>query len=193
MKVVCPCCQTDFPIDAGLLDGDGKRLALILAEAEPALARSVIRYLALHKPAKQALRLARAAKLAEEVITLAMAPEVRRGGASRPNRAEFWTQAIEQMTENRSKLRLPLSGHGYVTEVAFGLAEQAEAREEARAEEAKRTGGHRRTAPGGRTEAETTRDREIAWVHQIHGYGQIDDAERDRRLAEIAAKYKEGA
>lgn len=191
MRATCPDCGAQAHLSAFFADDDGKRFALILADADPALARATVTYLSLHKPAKHAIRLARAAKLAEEIISMAMAPEVRRSGVSRPNRPEFWVQAIDQMSESRSKLRLPLSGHGYVTEVAFGLAEQAMGRAEARAEEAKRTGQHRRTAPGGHTEAETARDREIAFVRQIHGYGQIDDAERDRRLAEIADKYRE--
>jgi hypothetical protein len=195
MQVCCPVCSAEFPIEAGLVEGDAKRLAAVLADLEPVVARALIGYLRLFKPPKTALRVARAVKLAREVVDLIDAGEVSRDertGMRRSAAPAMWAAGMEQMAQKRESLTLPLDGHNYLRVVVFALAEQQAARAEARAEEAKRTGQHRRTAPGGHTEAETARDREIAFVRQIHSYGQIDDAERDRQLATIASKYQGG-
>lgn len=42
MRVHCPSCGEDFPLDAGFLEADGKRLAALLAGMEPALGRTVV-------------------------------------------------------------------------------------------------------------------------------------------------------
>lgn len=184
VQVTCPECQASFPLSAGFFDADGKRLAMVLAGAEPALGRAVIRYLALHKPAKQALRLARAAKLAEEVIALATAPEVCRHGTARPNRTAYWVQAIEQMTEARGKLRLPLSGHGYLVEVAAGLADQADAVAERAREEQLRQG--RRGEPSGARASAL--EGAISYAHGMVDLGQWTREQAEAYIDQARAK-----
>lgn len=190
MQVICPCCQSEFPIEAGWLDGDAKRLAMLLARAEPALGRAVVGYLRLHRPAKQSLRLTRAAKLAEEVLALASAGEVCRGGLCRPCTSATWVAAIEQMLDGRAKLRLPLSGHGYLTEVAYSLADQADAIAERQREQHLRE-GRRPAAPVPTVTTETPLQRDLAWIDQQLGYGAITAEQAQQQRA--AARAKHGA
>lgn len=195
ITATCPACGCRADIDAFFADDDGKRLAALFAELDPTLGRAVLGYLRLFKPAKQALRLARAARIVGDLLALVSAGEVSRDDRTGMRRAvtpALWAQGIEQMIEQRDHLTLPIDNHNYLRAIVFGLGEQQAARAEARSEEAKRTGQQRRTTPSGHTEAETARDRDIAFVRQIHGYGQIDDAERDARIAAIAGKYNGG-
>lgn len=130
MHVVCPACGTEFPIEAGLLEGDGKKLAAVLADMEPVLGRACIAYLRLFKPAKTALRMARAAKLAAELQALATAGSVCRDERSNVQRAATpatWTAGIEQMLAQRAALVLPLDSHAYLRAVVFGIADKADA------------------------------------------------------------------
>ena len=81
MHVTCPSCHEPFPIVAGFLEADGKRLAALLAEMEPVLGRAVLAYLRLFKPAKQGLRTTRAVKLVAELDAM-----VREGSVTRDER-----------------------------------------------------------------------------------------------------------
>lgn len=188
MRICCPECQSTFPLAAGFFDADGKRLALVLADAEPTLARAVIGYLALHKPAKHALRLSRAAKLAEEVIALACRGEVCRGGLCRPASPGAFVQAIETMIEGRSKLRLPLSGHGYLTEVTFAIADKADAEAERQKEDQLRL-GKRPTAPSAQAPSETPLQRQLAWINHMAGNGAFSTEEAEAERARARQKY----
>lgn len=175
-----------------MVDGDAKRLAVILGGMEPALARAVVAYLRFHKPEKTVLRLGKAAKLAEEIHALATAPEVRRGGVGRPNRVAYWVAAIEQMQDARAKLRLPMSGHGYLTEVAFSVADSADAQAERQAEQEKRVGKHL-DMPSGATAAprrESKLQNALAYITQQLHIGAIDADQAAQ--ARAAAREKHG-
>lgn len=194
VPATCPACGCHADIEAFFVDADAKRFAALFAELEPALGRAVLGYLRLFKPPKQALRMPRAMRVVADLLALVATGEVSRDertGARRVATTQMWTQGIEQMIDQRDRLTLPIDNHNYLRAIVFGLAEQCAARAEAHAEEAKRAGQYRRAASNGRIEAEGARDRELAWVRQIHSYGQIDDAERDRQLAAIAMKYQE--
>lgn len=190
MKLTCPECQTSFPLAAGFFDADGKRFGMVLASAEPSLARAVIHYLALHKPAKTALRLARAAKLAEEVLALACDREVSRGGLCRPSTPAVWVQAIETMLEGRAKLRLPLSGHGYLTEVAFAAADKADAAAERQTHERLRV-GKRPDTPSSTAHVESRLGNQLAWISQQLRFGTMTPVEAEQERATARSKYGE--
>lgn len=195
LSLTCPSCGCHGDAEAFLADGDGKRLAALFAELPPPLARAALAYLRLFKPAKQSLRLPRACRIVGDLVEMVQSGSVSRDErthAHLPAPAPLWTAGIEQMLA-APPAGLPLQNHRYLRAVVYGLAEQTAARAEAQLEEQRRTGQHRRTTPAGQVEAETARDREIAWVRQVHSYGQIDDAERDRRLAEIKARYQEAS
>jgi len=191
----CPACGCHGDVETFFVDADAKRLSAAFADMDPALGRAVIAYLRLFKPTKNALRLLRAARIVADLSALVESGTVcrdERSGMSRATTPALWTQGIEQLLDQRDRLTLPLSNHHYLRAIVFGLAEQVMARAEAKAEQSKRTGQQRRTTPSGHTEAETARDREIAFVRQICGYGEIDDAERDARIEQIQRKYHGG-
>ena len=188
MQLVCPCCDTPFPIEAGLADADGKRLAALLAEMDPALGRAVIGYLRLFRPAKQALRTARAAKLVAELDALVRAGTVcrdERAGVRRPATSAHWAEGIEQMLGQRERLTLPLSTHHYLRAIVFGLADQADAAAE-RQREADVRAGRGRSGTSGAPDAGAIARRlalqeALSKINSLQDLGLIDAEEAGRR------------
>lgn len=125
MRILCPCCGETYPIEAGFIDEDGKRLAALFAGMEPKLGRSILSYLRLFSPAKRGLRTAKAIKLIEELMTLVDSGQVQRDARTNDYRAasvNTWVCGIEQMLEARDRLQLPLDNHNYLRTVVFGIA-----------------------------------------------------------------------
>ncbi len=154
MQLTCPTCHDRFPIAAGFLDDDGKRLAAQLAGMEPVLGRAVIGYLRLFKPAKQGLRSARAVKIVAELEALVRTGSVcrdERGGVRRPATPDTWAAGIEQMLAEADKLTLPLGNHNYLRAIVYSLADKADAAGERQREADKRAGRHLESASGKRT------------------------------------------
>lgn len=190
MQVCCPVCDTPFPIAAGFAEADGKRLATLLAEFEPALGRASIAYLALFKPAKTQLRMARAVKLLAELKALVDASSVckdERSGVRRPAGPAQWIAGIEQMLQQRAALTLPLDNHNYLRSVVYGIADKIDAAAEKKREEDARAG--RRIDPssaGGKPDALAD---ELAWIDQQERYEQLTPEEAAQRRANARAKH----
>lgn len=194
MRVTCPCCGEAFPLEAGFLEADGKRLATLLAAMPPELGRAAIGYLRLFKPQKQGLRTLRAVKLVSELASLVDAGDVcrdERGGVRRPATAALWAQGIEQMLQQADKLTLPLANHHYLRAIVYGLADAADAKAE-RAHEAELRNAPRATAKTARR-PENPLTAELRFIAQLHSYGSIDDAERSKREASARAKFADNA
>lgn len=193
IRMTCPCCGSEFPWEAGLVEGDAKRLGAVLADMEPPVARSAMAYLRLFKPPKTALRLTRAIKLLQELAGLIADGTVcrdARTGVRRPAPAVLWVAGIEQMLQQAGALTLPLDGHGYLRAVVFGLADKADALAERQREQALREG--RRPAPevGAAAPAgPSPLANELAFLRQLRDYDQIDPTEYERRVAETRQKY----
>lgn len=167
LRVTCPTCGTDFPVQAGLVEGEAKRLGAVLAGMEPVLGRAALHYLALFKPAKSALRLNRAIRLLAELAELADAGTVCRDGrtsARRPASAALWAAGIEQMLMQRERLELPLDGHNYLRKVVYGLADAADAQHERQHETDLRQG--RRLGPSPAQPREDRLTNQLAWLRQ---------------------------
>ena len=125
MRVQCPCCGEQFPLEAGFLDDEGKRLAAQFADIEPRLGRAILGYLRLFSPAKRGLRTTRAIKLVEELMSAVNAGTVTRDARtadSKPASPAMWTAGIDQMLAQRERLSLPLDNHHYLRAVVFGIA-----------------------------------------------------------------------
>ena len=170
---------------AFFIEPDGKRLAATLAGMVPELGRAVIGYLGLFKPAKTALRMARAARLAAEIEALANAGGVcrdERGGVRRPATPATWAAGIEQMLAQRGALTLPLDGHNYLRAVVYGLADKADALAERQTHEHLRA-GHRPAAAAARLA------NQLAWIAQQVLVGAIEPAEAERLRVEARDKY----
>jgi hypothetical protein len=143
VRLSCPSCNAEFGLDvAAGRDADAQALAGLLDAAAPQLRGLLIQYLALHRPGVRRLSIARAARLAAELLGDIQRGEIDRKGRSWSAPPAMWARAIEHMLQmrDRGSLTLPLSGHGYLHEVLCGMADQAEAQAE-RQTEADRRGG----------------------------------------------------
>lgn len=169
MRITCPSCHETYPLAAGVADDDGKRLAVLFADMEPVLGRAAIGYLRLFKPAKTALRNARAIKVLGDLVELVRAGTVcrdERGGVRRPASAAVWAAGIEQLLASPGKLSLPLANHHYLRAIVYGLADQADAAAE-RTKEAGLRVGNRPAAPS--APRETPLQAQLAYLaHQLH-------------------------
>lgn len=193
MHVTCPCCHEPFPIAAGFLDADGKRLAALLAEMEPALGRAVLGYLRLFKPTKQGLRTSRAVKLVAELDALVREGSVcrdERAGVRRDATPAMWAEGIDQLVQQAGRLTLPLTNHHYLRAIVYGIADGADAAAERQHEADKRAGRHldERAAPanGGRM----ARQEAIGRLVADFNLGLVDQAEFDRRANELGYRTK---
>jgi hypothetical protein len=192
MHVTCPSCNDTFPIVAGFLEPDGKRFGMQLAGMEPALGRAVLEYLGLFSPPKQKLRLSKAVRLVAELDELVKAGTVcrdERMGIRRACTAAQWVAGIEQMLEKRAALTLPLSNHNYLRTVVFGIAEQASAAAESRREVEARAGRSRGTGVSPPQPREDPLRNELAYLDQMHRYGQLTDAEYDEKRAAAYERF----
>lgn len=189
MHLTCPSCSTEFPIEAGFADADGKRLAALFADMEPVLGRAVLGYLRLFKPYKTGLRTARAIKLVQQLLDLVNAGTVcrdERSGVRRPATPAIWATAVEQMLQQRDKLTLPLDNHNYLRAIAFGLAESADADAERQREVDLRVGKRRQET----SDPFDPHREHLAWLAQQRAYGQLAPAEYEEQV--LAYKSKHG-
>lgn len=191
MQLSCPCCAERFPIEAGFIDDDGKRLAALFAGMEPGLGRAVVGYLRLFKPPKQQLRSARAVRIVSELLELVDAGSVcrdERGGMRRPATQALWTEGIEQMLGDAGKLTLPLANHNYLRAIVYGLADKADAAAEREREECLRAGSVARPAAKAAVPVDRLAN-ELAFLRQLRDYGQLDPVEYERRAEETRQRF----
>lgn len=189
VKVTCPCCYSDFPIEAGFSDADGKRLAALMAEFEPSLGRAALSYLRLFKPPKTGLRVSRAVTIIAELLQLVRAGTVcrdERNGLRRPAPASVWTAGIEQMLA-QAGIATPLDGHNYLRKVVFALADQVDAQAERAREDARRNVSGPRVGSSPQRPEETPLAAQLAWLRSQREYGAMNQAEYDRQVAAAKA------
>lgn len=140
MRVSCPSCNAEMSLELLLgREADARAVAALL-ERELPLGELMLRYVALFRPPKRRLGLARMVALVNELL-----PDVERGAIARKGRdwaapREAWKTAMETVLAKRDKgtLVLPLTSHGLLLEVLCGLAEKGEARAETEREKARR-------------------------------------------------------
>ena len=197
MRATCPECGAQAHVTAFFVEDDGKRLAMTVAGLEPELGRALLGYLGLFKPPKTALRMARAAKIAQEVADLVATGSVckdERGGVRRPASPATWAAGIEQMLAQRGALTLPLESHGYLRAVVFGLADKADAAAERQREASARAGKHLTTAsatPG--AARESAYENQMRWIEQTLRTGGFTAAEAEQERAKARQRYGEDA
>lgn len=92
------------------------------------VAKVVLPYLGLFRPEKQALRWSKSLKLINELSAMIAPGYIQiQGKAARPCPPHLWAQALDQMAERRPTLTLPLKNHNYLRQVAYQIADQADA------------------------------------------------------------------
>lgn len=180
IHVMCPCCATQFPLEAGLIEDDAKRLAKLCADLEPAVARAALGYLRLFKPAKQALRVSRAVLILTDLSTLIHSGRISkddRSGLYRPALAAHWIAGMEQMLAPGLRLELPLKNHNYLRAIVYGLADVADAKAEQQRDKDAR---QRRS---GDTLAKVDKRMEhILWARSMRDRGMMDEAQYQAEL-----------
>lgn len=157
MQIKCPACYAVFSLETAVAL-DAARVALSTALQMPApLSGLIAQYLGMFRSAGRVLAFDRAERLMAELLPMLTEQRVERAGNARACPLPIWQQALERMVEHRAagKLELPLKSHGYLLEIAFGLADKAEAAAEREAEERRRSGAHRRAEPADQSNAAT--------------------------------------
>lgn len=193
MRATCPECGAQAHVATFFVEDDGKRLAMIVAGMPPELGRATLAYLGLFKPAKNALRLSRAAKIAAEVADLVASGSVSRDdrtGVRRQATAAHWAAGIEQMIGARANLTLPLESHGYLRAVVFGLADKQDAAAERKREEDARAGRHL-AGPSAPVHKESKLEQQLRWISHMENMGQFGPDEAEEKRAEARIKYGE--
>lgn len=141
MRVTCPACHAEESLEALLgREADARQVAQFF-ERHVQMGALLLRYIALFRPPKRRLGIARMVGLVAELM-----PDIERGAVQRKGRdwpvtLDVWRAGMETVLAKRDKgtLTLPLTGHGLLYEVLSSLADRDEARAEAQAEEDRRS------------------------------------------------------
>lgn len=139
MKLVCPVCQAEYPLEAAMNDV-AARQAVVKAFDLTEIGSLLIRYVNLFKPAKSALSMGRLAKLLDELVPMVKAGQITRNGTIYAAPQAYWQQAIEHMLLQREKLTLPIKSHGYLLEIISGYANRADSQREKQTEQGRKYG-----------------------------------------------------
>ncbi len=193
MRGTCPGCGEQSHITSFFVEDDGKRMAACVAKMEPALGRAVIGYLSLFKPVKTALRLARGAKIADEIAALVADGTVckdERNGVRRAASPALWAAGIEMMLVQRGTLTLPLENHNYLRSVVFSLADKADAAVEKQREKDKQHGKH--LAQAANLTASELLENALIEINQQLAYEFLTPEQAEAKRAEAHAKYGAG-
>lgn len=136
---VCPGCGLRADLDVFALQAD-TNAALAAALALPApLGGRILRYLRLFSPPSKTLALGKATRLLVELAETIGSTQVSRRGIVHVAPLALWEAALDAVLAQPPEA-LPLSGHGYLLQVAWNLAERAAARGERQAEDRLRRG-----------------------------------------------------
>ncbi|WP_198086632.1 hypothetical protein [Variovorax sp. E3] len=151
---VCVVCGAEESLDALLMrmidDTEVRNLIADVIALSLPVGKDVLRYLRLHKPAKQRLRLTTVRKLLAELV-----PDIQRLAIERKGRVwvvsgDMWTAAFQAVfdADKRGSLTLPLEGNGYLYGVLTRMADREEGETEREQEKVVR---QRVAQPGERT------------------------------------------
>ena len=146
----CTVCGAEESLDAlihRMIDDEQVRrlIADIMTTSLP-LGGLVLRYLRLHKPAKQKLRMDKVAKILCELLGDMQRNCIERKGREWHIDKDGWKLALEAVfaAELKGSLTLPLDGNAYLYEVIMRLSDKAEGE----AEKAAQTSGRGRAYQG---------------------------------------------
>lgn len=140
----CAVCGAEESLDAlihRMIDDEQVRrlIADIMTTSLP-LGGLVLRYLRLHKPAKQKLRMDKVAKILHELLGDMQRNCIERKGREWHIDKEGWKLALEAVfaAELKGSLTLPLDGNAYLYEVIMRLSDKAEGEAEKTAQASSR-------------------------------------------------------
>ncbi|TBW58537.1 hypothetical protein EZI54_03905 [Marinobacter halodurans] len=112
----CPVCHSHLHLDALIQDDAGSELLGLLAGLGRPLARPLVQYLALFRPAKSDLSNARALKLAQDTLAI----------ADRDSLIAGLQDTVRSLHEKRQRGETkPLKNHNYLKQVLATVAPEA--------------------------------------------------------------------
>lgn len=136
----CAACGAEESLDALLLrmiDDDQVRhlIAEVLTSSLP-LGGLLVRYLRLHKPAKQKLRMDKCAKLLAELVPDIQRTAIQRNGRTWSVSFDSWKAAFQAVFDAGIKgtLTLPLEGNAYLYATLMRMADKTEGQQERQTE-----------------------------------------------------------
>lgn len=153
MRLICPVCGMQASLEVWTGDVEARETLVAVCALPGPVVPYIPAYLAMFRPVGcgRALAWRRAKKIVDELAALMSGGYVQRGGrVARPCPASVWARAFEKITQFPPR-QLPMTSHGYLTEIAYGMADEAD-----RAAETARNQAER----GGRLNAEAARDRQ---------------------------------
>ena len=191
----CATCGAEESLDAlihRMIDDEQVRrlIADIMTTSLP-LGGLVLRYLRLHKPAKQKLRMDKVAKILGELLGDMQRGTIERKGRGWAIDKEGWKLALEAVfaAELKGSLTLPLDGNAYLYEVVMRLCDKAEGE----AEKVAATSSKSRAYAGG---AQSIADLAAAALSGVNAGPQaaplVIAAPRPRTESYTVRKMKEG-
>ncbi len=138
--IACPVCLAEYGLEVALGQDDARGVIREIARCpgDAATRKALLRYAALHAPAKSRLRWSRVEAIMAEINGWMEAGRIERGGRLWAAPAALYLAAIEAI-EAMPALRRPLKGHGLLLEVLSGQVGRADAQAE-RAQETRARG-----------------------------------------------------
>lgn len=129
---ICQCCGFIAPMESFLAETEHRQLSAVLIELPKDVQGVAFHYLSLFRPSKsKAVQVKKAVRLMGELRDLVKTGHVQvKGRVARPCPPRIWVQAIEKMIEQRDRLNLPMPNHNYLLQVAWDLADSADAQGE---------------------------------------------------------------
>lgn len=141
--IQCPYCGKDVDVIQGMEMLAGNEWTALIQGLPNSTIGIVLRYLELHKPAKQELRWSRRLSLTQELIPLIKAAQVKRNGITYAAPIAAWESAMLQLVGNRPEtVVLPLKGNGYLISMVAGKAEAKLAQAESETERKRQNRAH---------------------------------------------------
>lgn len=139
----CPSCGAEESLDILLArlfaEPVQRQLIASVIERSMPLGAKVVRYLRLHKPAKQALSAPKLKRLLDELLPAVSTGQFEHRG-QRFLAPEAWGGAFDAIFDavDKGTLKAPLNGHAYLFSVAMRMAESGLAQQEAQTEAERR-------------------------------------------------------
>lgn len=180
MRLTCTSCGAHGSIEQFTADADARRSVELVAALPAEIGPVVVRYLGLFRPMKRGLTWDRVLKISAEVFEMIKAGAVEHRGKRYPATPAMIASAMQQMLDNRERLELPMTSHGYLVKIVAGESPREAARAETAHEELKRVASTQRSGSRSQAVAELAGEiaRRKAWKEP-----ELTPAERDAYLA----------
>ncbi len=143
-KLACPFCGA--LAQTSDWSGEDQILLETALKIPNILYAEVMRYIAMFRPQKSVLAKKKTIDKLQELSQFVNAEYVQwKNFPARPNTPKFWKDAMQKIFAQRG-LRLPLTSHGYLRSIAYGMAEETDRENEYERNRQEREGKWKRDA-----------------------------------------------